>query len=208
VRDDGDGIAPETLARLFQPFEQGERPGRAGGLGLGLVLARGLVELHGGELTAASEGRGKGAEFRLVLPIPAGRREVPAPTPAPARADRPGPRRVLLVEDNEDAGEMLRELLALDGHDVALARDGEAALALARARRPDVVVSDLGLPGRLDGYALARALRVEAGPGLRIVALSGFAAPDDVAASRSAGFDAHFAKPLEVERIRALLEGC
>jgi signal transduction histidine kinase/CheY-like chemotaxis protein len=209
VRDDGDGIAPETLERLFEPFEQGEPPGRADGLGLGLSLARGLAELHGGALTARSEGPGMGAEFRLVLPLGSRVPEVPATAkaPAPHRSTRPEVRRVLLVEDNEDAGDLLRELLALHGHDVSLARDAEAALALARALRPEVVVSDLGLPGVMDGYALARTLRAEFGPALRIVALSGFAAPDDVIASQSAGFDAHFSKPLELERLRAVLEG-
>jgi PAS domain S-box-containing protein len=204
VTDTGDGITAGTLARIFQPFEQGERPGRAGGLGLGLALALGLVLALGGELTARSDGSGLGAEFVLALPITDAAEAVLAPTPAPVR---PGRKRVLLVEDNEDAGEMLRELLLLDGHEVALARDGTEGLAQARTFHPDVVVSDLGLPGELDGYGLARALRAEVGDGLRIVALSGFAAPDDVARSHAAGFDAHFAKPLELERLKPLLEG-
>jgi two-component system CheB/CheR fusion protein len=184
-------ITRETPARLHQPFERGERSGRAGA----------LVPAHGGDLATRSAGPGRGVELVVTRPLTPDA-EVPAPAPAPAH---PGGRRVLLVEDNEDAGDMLRELLQLEGHVVALARDGAEGLALARTFRPDVVVSDLGLPGELDGYGLARALRAEAGPGLRLVALSGFAAPDDVVRSREAGFDAHFAKPLELERLRPVL---
>jgi CheY-like chemotaxis protein len=205
VRDDGIGMPPEVLERLFQPFVQAEGTlaRTRGGLGLGLALVKGLVELHGGAVTAASGGAGHGATFTVELPLDG----VPVRA-ADAAAPRPmAPRRVLVVEDNPDSAETLRDLLELAGHQADIALDGRQALERARTARPDAIVCDLGLPD-MDGYELARALRAD--PELSsvlLVALSGYALPDDLARSAQAGFDAHLAKPARFEAIEALLAG-
>jgi len=204
VRDDGTGIGPEMLARLFRPFAQADRTleRSRGGLGLGLALVKGIVELHGGTVEAYSQGPGTGAELVVSLPAAA---DLPAP-----RAGRPqrraGPqRRILLVEDNEDAGETLRELLAIYGHEVRLVRNGQAALEEVRRLRPEVLVCDLGLPG-LDGYEVARRLRADpACAGMMLVALSGYASHGDVEEARAAGFDHHLAKPPDLAALQRLL---
>jgi CheY-like chemotaxis protein len=191
------------LARLFQPFVQAEDTlhRTAGGLGLGLAIARSIVELHGGTISAASEGRGKGAEFEVRLPLA-------TPAEAAAPAHRPGQAadgavRVLVIEDNEDSAESLRDILELQGHVVSVAHDGPEGLARARAAEPDVVLCDVGIPG-LDGYEVARRLRA-AGTRARLVALTGYAGADDVARAQQAGFDAHLAKPPDLERLERLL---
>ncbi|MFY3744787.1 ATP-binding protein [Anaeromyxobacter sp. Red801] len=205
VRDDGIGMPPEVLQRLFQPFVQAEGTlaRTRGGLGLGLALVKGLVELHGGTVDAASAGAGRGATFTLELPldgVPV--RVTEAATPRPA-----APRRVLVVEDNRDSAETLRDLLELAGHHADIALDARQALERCRTARPDAIVCDLGLPD-MDGYELARTLRAD--PELAsvlLVALSGYALPDDLARSAQAGFDAHLAKPARFEAIEALLAG-
>ena len=204
VRDNGRGIAPELLPHLFEPFVQARSSldRNKGGLGLGLAVAKGIVELHGGTIRAESEGADQGATFTVALPLEA---RVPA---AGARA-REHPtvcaRRVLVVEDNLDAAETLRELLQLEGHSVELADNGRAALAKARSFRPDVVVCDIGLP-EINGFDVARALRD--GPRASqpiLVALSGYARPEDVARGKEAGFDAHLAKPPSIEVLSRLV---
>ena len=159
VRDTGVGMDAEMLARLFEPFAQAEASleRSRGGLGLGLALVRRLVELHGGQVYAHSDGPGAGAEFVIRLPAAA-----PAPerAPAPPLAPAPAHRRVLVVDDNVDAAETLHDLLALAGHEVAVAHDGEAAVERARALRPEIVFCDIGLP-KLDGYGVARAIRAD-----------------------------------------------
>jgi two-component system CheB/CheR fusion protein len=192
------------LPRLFTPFSQADSTldRSRGGLGLGLALVKSLVELHGGQVSARSDGPGAGAEFTFSIPLrpPQEREAVPAPSPA-----RPGRRRVLVVEDNRDAAETLREVLELGSHEVAVAHDGPAALESARSVRPEVVLCDIGLPG-MDGYAVARAFRAD--PALRdayLVALTGYAMPDDHEKARAAGFDEHVAKPAGTERLEALL---
>ncbi len=199
VADSGAGLGHEMRERLFEPFVQGDHTlGRAGGgLGLGLALVKGLAELQGGEVTAESDGPGRGATFTVRLPIDR-RRAARLALVAPAAAQRTG-LRVLVVEDNADAASTLREALELEGNHVEVARAGPEGVALARATRPDVVVCDLGLPG-MTGYDVARALRADpALRDLRLVALSGYASPDDVERSIAAGFDAHLAKPPDIQ---------
>ena len=209
VRDSGAGMTPEVLASAFDLFAQGgaapDRP--QGGLGLGLTLVRQLVELHGGTVTATSEGSGRGSELVVRLPAaPAeGASPAAAPAPAGAAAVEAGPRRVLVVDDNADAVASLAELLRLDGHEVREATDGREALAQADDFRPEVVLLDLGLPG-LDGWEVATALRRRAGGGgALLVAISGYGRSEDRARSRAAGIDLHLVKPVEPGRIRELV---
>jgi CheY-like chemotaxis protein/anti-sigma regulatory factor (Ser/Thr protein kinase) len=205
VRDDGVGIAPDMLARVFDPFVQGKQSiERAqGGLGLGLTIARSLVEAHGGTIAARSDGPGRGSEIIMTLPPGRAAPDVPATT-EPLRP-APTPTRVLAVDDNEDALELLVEALQLLGYDVVGARDGESALAQARQHRPQVALLDLGLPV-IDGYALAARLRALPGlADLRIVALTGYDQPSDRARTEAAGFSAHLVKPTSLDEIRRLL---
>ncbi len=203
VRDSGVGIRPETMPRLFQPFQQEAQDiaREAGGLGLGLALARGLLELHGGKIAAHSEGPGTGAEFTVRLPI----------GPAPRPSARSAPRaqvaacRVLVVEDNVDAGDTLSALLQLRGHQVSVALSGSQALELLRSRGADIVLCDLGLPG-MSGYDVARAVRADGGlRHLKLVALTGYGQPEDRKRSAEAGFDAHLVKPVELQALDGML---
>jgi two-component system CheB/CheR fusion protein len=203
VRDTGEGVADPQL--LFEPFSQAAQ-GLArsqGGLGLGLAIVKGLVELHGGTVDARSEGAGRGAEFVVRLPLAA----PPAAGAAAGAAPRCAPRSVLLVEDNADAARSLADLLALDGHRVEVAHDGRTGIARARELRPDAVVCDLGLPD-VSGFDVARALRADAAlAGTCLVALSGYAQPEDRARALEAGFTAHLAKPPSLEALSAILAG-
>ncbi len=205
VRDDGAGIGREMLARIFRPFSQADRTleRSRGGLGLGLALVKGIVELHGGTVEARSDGPGTGSEFVISLPV-AGQDTHAAP--APQALGTGSRRRILLVEDNEDAGETLRDLLVLYRHEVHLVRSGLAGLEAARRLRPEVVICDLGLPG-IDGYEVARRLRQDpASAAITLVALSGYASRGDVEEARAAGFDHHLAKPPDLEALQRLLE--
>lgn len=207
VQDNGVGISPELQARLFDPFSQADQDlaRSKGGLGLGLALTRGLAQLHGGSVAVHSEGPGQGSRFTLCVPLAADGQAAPADElPPTAQAGR----RVLVIEDNEDAAHTLADLLTLTGHEVRVALTGEAGLDAAREFRPDAVISDLGLPGRLDGYAVGRALRAD--PALRqvrLVALSGYADPRSRERSREAGFDVHLAKPTDLAALEAALAG-
>jgi PAS domain S-box-containing protein len=212
VTDSGVGIDPLLLSRLFDPFSQGEQDiaRSKGGLGLGLALTKGLAELHGGGVAASSEGRGLGSTFTLRLPLSRSREVDAAATGV--RAPRGEPLRILLVEDNADAAEMLGSLLELQGHDVRIAYEGISAVEMAREFLPEVVISDLGLPGELDGYGVARSVRDM--PELAssyLIALSGYASEDTRRRAREAGFHQHFAKPAslgELERaLRARRQG-
>lgn len=204
VSDSGTGIEPEVLPKLFQPFMQaGGLDHGKGGLGLGLALVKSLAELHGGEVGARSAGAGKGAEFTVRLPLAppvgAGR----TPQAAPPRG--PSARRVLVIEDNVDLAESLREALAFGDHDIAVAHDGPAGIATARTFQPDIVLCDIGLP-RMDGYAVARAFREDdALKGVRLIALSGYARPEDLARAKEAGFDRHVAKPPNLDFLEQLI---
>jgi signal transduction histidine kinase/CheY-like chemotaxis protein len=206
VTDDGIGIPAETLPRIFDLFAQGpDSLARSeGGLGLGLTVVRRLVELHGGSVTARSEGPGKGSVFVVRLRPAA---ESPAPAHAEPRAAGSAavPRHVLVVEDLDDAREMLRLTLELDGHRVTVAADGAAALEAVRASLPDVALVDIGLPG-MDGYEVARRLRATAGARIRLVALTGYGQPDDRDRARQAGFDAHLVKPVDPDALARALQ--
>jgi two-component system CheB/CheR fusion protein len=204
VRDSGAGIPAEMLARIFEPFTQGEQglDRGGGGLGLGLALAKGLVGLHEGTIRAYSEGPGRGAEFVVRLPVDtAAFRE----GPRPEEAVRSPPRRVLLIEDNLDAAESLKEALALDGHEVEVAHDGPEGVEKAHAIAPEIVLCDIGLPG-MDGYEVARALRGdEALDATALVALTGYAQAEDRQKALDAGFDGHLTKPPDLDALERLL---
>ena len=205
VRDEGVGIEPSQLGRMFEPFTQADQgiARSKGGLGLGLALVKALVELHGGTVSARSEGAGRGAEFTVALPC------CPEIGAERERAvSRPGaPLDVLVVEDNADSAETLADLLTILGHRVRVATDGRSGLALARALRPQVVLCDIGLPD-LDGYEVARAIRADEGlRGTRLVALTGYALPEDRQRAVDAGFDAHAAKPVEPDDLARLVGG-
>jgi len=207
VRDTGIGMPRDVLDRVFEPFVQENRRTGQGGLGIGLTLARRLVELHGGTLTAASDGPGSGSEFVVTLPTLAGPEAAAPAEPVPALSRDAGPphRRVLAVDDNEDTVEMLAALLALDGHEVRMAHSGPEALAVAAAFRPEAVVLDLGLPG-LDGYEVARRLRQDGTcPDAVLIAASGYGQEEDLQRSREAGFDHHLLKPVDPRRLREIL---
>jgi len=199
VRDTGIGIPPEKLPQMFELFAQGDRSlaRSEGGLGIGLTLVRSLAEMHGGSVTATSEGPGKGSEFMVRLPAVAARAEeiprLPAKTPQ-ANAHRA---RILIVDDNVDMVRGLVRLLELLGHDVQTAYDGPTAVEAARVHRPEFVLLDLGLPG-MDGYQVATRLRQEQGSqDAVIIAVTGYGQEDDRCRSREAGFDHHLVKPID-----------
>jgi CheY-like chemotaxis protein len=204
VSDTGAGIPKVLLGRLFEPFTQAPqtKERNRGGLGLGLAMVKGLVELHGGSVRIESEGPGRGTEVTIELPLEH-RRAAPAPSPAPRPVARP--HRVLVVEDNPDSAETLQAVLTLGGHAVNVVPDGPSALELARTFRPEVVICDIGLPG-MDGYDVARVFRSEdALRDIYLVALSGYAQPEDADHAMRAGFDCHLAKPIDPGELQQLL---
>ena len=204
VADSGAGMTEETLAHLFEPFMQGESTldRSQGGLGLGLALAQELVKLHGGHIRAHSDGAGQGAEFVVSLPDDQIDSEPDATTATSSTITR---RRVLIIEDNIDAADSLREALELDEHQVAVAHDGPSGLALARSFHPEVVLCDVGLPG-MNGYDVARAFRAdEALKRTFLVAVTGYALPEDLQHATEAGFQRHLAKPLSLQGLQELL---
>ena len=205
VVDEGEGLPPESAERMFDLFVQGERglDGAAGGLGIGLALVKRLTEMHGGTVAASSAGCGHGTSFTVK----------PWPCPGDARACLPesgpvgAPRRVLIVEDNDDARAMLHETLAFNGHEVRAARDGASGLALAAELIPDIALIDIGLPD-VDGYEVARRLR--ASPGGRrmgLTAITGYGQTEDQRRAYDAGFDAHLTKPVAPERLKQVMAG-
>jgi PAS domain S-box-containing protein len=198
VQDDGQGIAQELQASLFQPFVQGAQPAdrEQRGLGLGLALVERLASLHGGGVAAVSDGPGRGSTFTISLPLakPAASEERRR-TPVPAR------RRVLVVEDEADSRECLKLLLETEGHQVTLTDNGAAALEEIARFRPDIALVDVGLPG-MDGYEIARRARaLEAGKALKLVAITGYGGEAHRRRARSAGFDMHVVKPISYEQL-------
>jgi signal transduction histidine kinase len=205
VRDSGVGIDPGQLAHIFDLFVQG-RPGLAsGGLGIGLSIVRNLVTLHGGTVSAHSEGPGRGSEFVVELPlIEGGRVAARSPAPTPRPAPRTDVRRVLIVDDNRDAADSLSDGLIACGHVTAVAYDGPAALAAAATFHPQLALLDIGLPV-MDGYELARRLRAEGPADLKLVAITGYGLESDRERARAAGFHHHLVKPIDLDTVEALV---
>jgi CheY-like chemotaxis protein/two-component sensor histidine kinase len=205
VVDNGTGIAADLLPHVFDLFVQGPRslarPG--GGLGIGLSVVRSLVQMHGGMVTAYSDGPAQGSRFVVRLPR-AENVELAAATTLPPQASRTG--RVLLIEDNMDASDTLAELLALNGHTVTRALDGPRGLAMALADAYEIVICDIGLPG-MDGYEVMRRLRQDksSGPPPYAIALTGYGAPQDERRAREAGFDNYMVKPVDARRLLATI---
>jgi signal transduction histidine kinase len=209
VRDDGVGIDRQVLPHLFEMFAQAtDTLDRSqGGLGIGLSLARSLIEMHGGRITAASEGKGHGAVFRLTLPVVEAARGVAATERAcdDGRAGQRAHARILVADDNVDAASSVAMMLELDGYAVEIAHDGRQAIARADAVPPDAMVIDIGMPGA-DGYEVARHVRASAwGRDVLLVATTGWGQPEDKQRAIEAGFDAHFTKPVYPEHLRDLL---
>jgi len=199
VADQGEGIPPELVDHVFDLFVQGEQGvGRSkGGIGLGLTLVKRLAQLHGGSVWAASGGVGRGATFTVRLPAAA------MPAHLAARSfdgGAPGASRILVVEDNDDARAMLHELLAMSGHDVHEAADGQSAVALAARVHLDVAIVDIGLPD-IDGYEVARRLEAQSGGRIALIALTGYGQPKDQRRALAAGFALHLVKPVTIERL-------
>jgi signal transduction histidine kinase len=204
VADTGAGITADLVPGLFEPFMQGKQSlaRTEGGLGLGLALVKGIVELHDGDVRVDSDGPGRGATFTVRLPLLDADAAPPASMARPSAGARA--RRVLVVDDNSDAADSLADLVRMFGHHADVAYDGTTALEKARADPPDVMLCDLGLPD-LTGYDVARALRAD-GKRLRLIAVSGYAQAEDIAAALDAGFERHVAKPLDPETVQDLLQ--
>jgi signal transduction histidine kinase len=210
VRDSGIGISPEAIPHIFELFTQipSERVNTSGGLGIGLALVRALVELHGGEIRASSEGIEKGSEFTLRLPLLESADAESAGDSSAAAPEAQGiqvRRNILIADDNQDALESLALMLRLEGHEVHCASDGEEALTLAGIRKPEIVVLDVGMP-KLDGCEVARRIRAESwGRKAVLVALTGWGQDADRKRSRDAGFDLHLVKPVDPATICEML---
>jgi len=205
IQDNGLGIAPDLLPRVFDLFTQADRSHARthGGLGIGLTLVRRIAELHGGTATVESAGLGHGSRFTIRLPLSAA--AVPAATPDPATDEQGMTRRVLVIEDNRDAADTLRDLLALAGHTVEVAYSGPSGVRAARQFTADVILCDIGLPG-MDGYEVARELHSQGMLGTtRLVAITGFGQPEDRKRTAEAGFHAHVTKPADPEELLRLI---
>jgi PAS domain S-box-containing protein len=201
VRDTGRGFDPATAAMMFEMFSRGDG---STGLGVGLALARSLVEMHGGTIGADSAGPGRGAEFTVKLPLADAAQ---APAPAAAKEAVMGTIRILVVDDNADAAESLQILLELLGAQAKVARDGQSAIDLYGEYQPDAVLLDIGMPG-MDGYEVARALRhLDPHRRTTIIALTGWGQDQDRERTRAAGFDHHLVKPVDVDALQDVLAG-
>jgi CheY-like chemotaxis protein len=209
VRDNGIGIPGDLLPRVFDLFTQGDRSlaHSGGGLGVGLTIVKELVELHGGTIAAESEGPGRGSEFIVRLPIRASDREDPAVATLAAMPKVSRARvHILVAEDNSDSREMLKVLLEASGHQVRIANDGPGAVETARLHRPDLAFIDIGLPG-FDGYEVARRIRRDLGPAVRLVAVTGYGQAEDRLRTAAAGFDSHLVKPVSPEQLDQAIAG-
>jgi signal transduction histidine kinase/CheY-like chemotaxis protein len=209
VKDNGIGLEPESLTRIFDLFAQTPVPGEApAGLGIGLSLAKQFAEMHGGTLSAISEGLGQGSEFVLVLPV-----VLEGMAPSPARDIAPATKKesikmkkILVVDDNVDAADTLEALLGMDGYDVTTVYDGIAAVEAAKTALPDIVVMDIGMPG-MDGYDAARMIRQQpGGEKMLLIALTGWGQTTDKSRASAAGFDHHLVKPVDYDMLTKCLE--
>jgi CheY-like chemotaxis protein/anti-sigma regulatory factor (Ser/Thr protein kinase) len=212
VSDQGVGIPQEMLPRIFDLFVQAHHTidRSRGGLGIGLTLVRRLAELHGGNVQATSEGDGRGATFTVRIPLTRAPDDKVEGSASAPNGNGSGhyqryveSRRVLLVDDNHDSREMYRAVLRANGHDVREAADGEHALKVLETATFDVAFIDIGLPGGMDGYELARRIRKHpTGKDIRLVALTGYGFPEDRAQSKQAGFARHLVKPVEPDMLQ------
>lgn len=208
IRDTGIGMEPAMLARMFDTFSQadGSLDRSRGGLGLGLALVKGLVELHGGWVQAASEGLGRGTELQICFPLTT--EPVHLEPAEPAGDDGASARRILVIEDNVDAAESMKMLLVLAGHQVEVALNGTTGLEAAKRNRPEVVLCDIGLPGGMDGYAVARSMRQDQNlANVFLIATTGYGQDEDRRRCREAGFNAHLTKPVEFTELQQVLAG-
>jgi CheY-like chemotaxis protein len=215
VKDDGCGISQDVLARLFEPSTHEERlnSGSHGGLGIGLIVVRGLVEMHGGVVEARSDGPMRGSEFLVRLPLVAPELTLKVePTRDPGAGAMPDAAvtalRILVVDDNQDSASSMTLLLEMSGHEVSVANSGHAALELAAERKPDAILLDIGMPG-MNGYEVARRLRQQAAfADTLLVAITGYGRASDVEQTGAAGFDHHLVKPIDYDKLQALLAAC
>jgi len=196
----------EMLNRLFQIFSQADSTlaRSRGGLGIGLALVKGFIEMHGGRVTASSEGLKKGTEIVLSLPLDetASASHVALTDPRSSASRK----RVLVIEDNVDSAESMRMLLELAGHELEIALDGSEGLVSAAKFQPDVVICDIGLPGKMDGYAVAGALRSKTELNRTfLIALTGYGQLEDQQRAKRAGFDVHLTKPVDPAHLERLL---
>jgi signal transduction histidine kinase len=208
VRDTGIGISATMLPRIFDLFAQEHQvPGRApGGLGLGLAIVRSLVAMHGGTVTAHSEGLGRGSELVIELPALAPANESAAPVPSPDSAEPIAARKILVIDDNRTAAELTALALTRAGHEVRTAFDGRSAVSVVEHFIPDLVFLDVGLLD-MDGYEVAQRLRAQLSPReVRFIALSGYGHPADHQRSRDAGFEAHLVKPVDLATLQRSIE--
>jgi PAS domain S-box-containing protein len=208
VTDTGIGIPAEALVRIFDMFSQVDRADdrQSGGLGIGLALVKGLTEMHGGTVTAASPGPGRGSTFTVRFPaagaVPGG----PAAATEPDRPPAPPARRVLVVDDHRDGADSMATILGLLGDEVHTARDGLEAVAVAERVRPDIVLMDIGMP-RLNGLDATRRIREQPwGRDMIVIAMTGWGQPDDRERTKAAGFDGHLVKPVGLEDLQRLME--
>jgi CheY-like chemotaxis protein len=207
VRDNGIGLAPQTLSRVFDMFTQvAPEKGRTdGGLGIGLALVRGLIDLHGGRVEAHSAGLEQGSEFLVYLPNSLMEAAPAVEKPVGGSETASAPLRVLVADDNRDSAESLGMLLELSGHEVFLAHDGVTALALAAEKRPQAVLLDIGMPG-MDGYEVAASIRAEPwGSAIKLIAITGWGQEDNKRTAQAAGFDHHLTKPMDSAVLDAIL---
>ncbi len=206
VKDNGLGIKPELLEDLFQPFTQADTSleHSSGGLGLGLAIVKGMVELHGGNVMASSEGLGKGAEFTIRLPL-----NIDDETNQVKELQKDKKisckRRILVIDDIPDVAEILCSLLLYLGHEVTTAANGVKGISKAKEFKPDVILCDIGLPG-MNGYEVARNIRRDYKmKDIILIALSGYAQPEDLERSKEAGFNCHLAKPVDLDKLEQIL---
>jgi len=202
VSDSGAGIAADMLPRVFDLFTQGDVQGSQAGLGIGLALAKRLVEMHGGAITASSPGPSQGSAFTIELPLPAVTVDA---TAAPAAVEAPElTRRIVVIDDNVDSADVTAMFVEALGAETRVAYDGESGLALVLDFQPEFVLLDIGMPG-MDGYETCRRIRAALGSGVSVVAMTGWGQERDKNDARAAGFDAHLTKPVDPAMLKRLL---